>query len=282
MYSLYQNPVIILKILFIKLMNEFIYHYTSIETLALILKNKNIRFNSIKNVDDINETEFSDENGLNFSHHTLISCWTDNEDENLAFWNMYTPNMQGVRIKLPRSIFKIYEFYSSEDLFMQPGTLIRNSLLRKEECFTKDYWIIPFTTHFFKVQYTDDEKLLKPQIFHINDDIYTFKAGNIGLYKSKTWAFQNEVRFKLFVLPARDKYGNSFNPLNNFMKIIEDKLESPLDEFYLPICEDIFSKMEITLGPKSNYSQELIVNALIEKYNPSALLNKNRLSGLIK
>ena len=139
MHSLYQNPVIILKILFIKLMNEFIYHYTSIETLALILKNKNIRFNSIKNVDDINETEFSDENGLNFSHHTLISCWTDNEDENLAFWNMYTPNMQGVRIKLPRSIFKIYEFYSSEDLFMQPGTLIRNSLLRKEECFTKDY-----------------------------------------------------------------------------------------------------------------------------------------------
>lgn len=48
-------------------MNEYIYHYTSIETLALILQSKKIRFNSLKNVDDINETEFSDENEFNLS-----------------------------------------------------------------------------------------------------------------------------------------------------------------------------------------------------------------------
>ena len=32
-----------------------IYHYTSIETLALILKNKTLRFNNAKFVDDPNE-----------------------------------------------------------------------------------------------------------------------------------------------------------------------------------------------------------------------------------
>ena len=102
------------------------------------------------------------------------------------------------------------------------------------------------------------------------------------MYKSTIWAFQSEIRFKLFVLPAKDKYGNSLNPLTDFMKIIEEKIESPLEQFYLPICEDSFSKMEITLGPKSNISQEIIVNALIDKYNPSALLHQNRLSGLIR
>lgn len=31
---------------------EFLYHYTSIDSLALILKNRTIRFNSLINVDD--------------------------------------------------------------------------------------------------------------------------------------------------------------------------------------------------------------------------------------
>ncbi len=33
---------------------DYLYHYTSIENLALILKNKTIRFNSLINVDDTN------------------------------------------------------------------------------------------------------------------------------------------------------------------------------------------------------------------------------------
>lgn len=263
-------------------MNDFIYHYTSIKTLALILRNKNIRFNSLKNVDDINETEFSDENQLNFSHHTLISCWTDNEEENLAFWNMYTPNMQGVRIKIPRQVFNTYSFTTSEDILMKPGVLVENFLLSEKECFTKDYWIIPFSEHFYKVQYTDEESLLKPKIFIIEGNNYTFKSSDIGLYKSRVWEFQNEVRFKLFVLPTKDKNGNILNPLNNFMKIINENIESPLEQYFLPIRDEAFSKMEITLGPKSNYSQELIVKALIEKYNPSAIMHKNKFSGLIK
>ena len=36
---------------------EFLYHYTSLETLALILKNKTVCFNNLLNVDDIEEAE---------------------------------------------------------------------------------------------------------------------------------------------------------------------------------------------------------------------------------
>lgn len=34
---------------------KYLYHYTSIETLALILKNRTIRFSSLATVDDIKE-----------------------------------------------------------------------------------------------------------------------------------------------------------------------------------------------------------------------------------
>ena len=36
---------------------EFLYHYTSLETLALILKNKTVCFNNLLNVDYIEEAE---------------------------------------------------------------------------------------------------------------------------------------------------------------------------------------------------------------------------------
>ncbi|MBE6746525.1 MAG: hypothetical protein E7558_03645 [Ruminococcaceae bacterium] len=37
---------------------EYLYHYTSIETLALILKNRTIRFNSLDKMDDLQEQQF--------------------------------------------------------------------------------------------------------------------------------------------------------------------------------------------------------------------------------
>ena len=41
-------------------MPKYLFHYTTIDTLALILKYKSIRFNSLKNVDDLEEQESAD------------------------------------------------------------------------------------------------------------------------------------------------------------------------------------------------------------------------------
>ena len=52
---------------------KHIYHYTNIETLALILKNKTIRFNRLDRVDDISEGEsFERQVGISpiISEHT--------------------------------------------------------------------------------------------------------------------------------------------------------------------------------------------------------------------
>ena len=53
---------------------EYLYHYTSIETLALILANKTICFNNLLNVDDSEEAETFDMG--KFGRFVYVSCWT--------------------------------------------------------------------------------------------------------------------------------------------------------------------------------------------------------------
>lgn len=263
-------------------MNEYIYHYTSIETLALILQSRKIRFNSLKNVDDINETQFSDENDLNLSSYKLISCWTDNDDENLAFWNMYTPNMKGVRIKIPINLFQKYSFMSNEVIGVQENSFISDSLVPKNECFHEQYWIVPFTEHYHKIIYTDDENLLRPKIFIIEDDNFTVKIGEIGKYKSKIWEFQQEIRFTLFILPTKNIHGIKIHPLDDFQKIYTDGIPVPIENYFIPILDEAFEKMEITLGPKCTLAEEIIVKSLLDKYNKKAKISQNKYMGLIR
>lgn len=91
---------------------DFLYHYTSIETLALILKNKTICFNNLLNVDDLEEVNTQDMG--NFGKYINVSCWTEDREESIPLWNLYTPNMKGVRIGLSKFPFKKYHFLAGE------------------------------------------------------------------------------------------------------------------------------------------------------------------------
>lgn len=43
---------------------EYLYHYTSVDSLALILKNRTIRLNSLDKMDDLQEQKTSDINNF--------------------------------------------------------------------------------------------------------------------------------------------------------------------------------------------------------------------------
>lgn len=82
-------------------MNNYIYHYTTIETLELIFSNKTLRLNNLSNVDDMEEGQadiFGD-----MSKYVFVSSWTKDDLENIPLWQMYTPNMSGIRIKINAS-----------------------------------------------------------------------------------------------------------------------------------------------------------------------------------
>ena len=78
---------------------KMLYHYTSIESLALILKNRTIRLNSLTNMDDKQESQTQE--GKVFGKSVFISSWTDDATESIPMWKMYTPSSAGVRIGLP-------------------------------------------------------------------------------------------------------------------------------------------------------------------------------------
>lgn len=77
---------------------EYLYHYTNIETLALILKNRTIRFNSLDKMDDLQEQQTADIE--NIGQFCYISSWTEDDTESIPMWNMYASLDLGVRIKL--------------------------------------------------------------------------------------------------------------------------------------------------------------------------------------
>lgn len=84
-------------------MNRIIHHYTSIDTLTLILKTGHIRFNRLDRVDD--KTENDAFSRLKLGEFFFIVCWTTQHEGSIPQWNMYTPNMAGIRISLPERMF---------------------------------------------------------------------------------------------------------------------------------------------------------------------------------
>jgi len=82
---------------------KYLYHYTSIENLALILGNRTLRFSRTDLVNDLEEINITDLPEIKKA--VYISCWTASEKESIPLWNLYASKAKGVRIKLPSNMF---------------------------------------------------------------------------------------------------------------------------------------------------------------------------------
>ena len=58
---------------------QFLYHYTDLESLILILKNRTIRLKSLDQLDDKEESSF--ENFRAAAKYIFVSSWTEEEKE---------------------------------------------------------------------------------------------------------------------------------------------------------------------------------------------------------
>lgn len=281
-----------------------IYHYTSIETLALILDSRNIRFNNLTAVDDIFEGSLF--NKANLAQFIFVSCWTKDNEENIALWKMYTHG-KGVRIGLPDYPWKknIYNLSEWKDL----GIDLRNNLnkiqygpFKVSDIFGEKHFIMPpyclpmpnegvFTKD---VVYLDDQMLedkYKDIYNHkLNEANGTFEIKiapiEFGKFKHKRWAFQNEFRFVMFICPLDRKYDvkdkNAMNLMTTtFYDYLQNERESPIKDFYVELSDEAISNMEITLGPLSTSADEIIVKALLANKGIEIPLKKSK-SGLRK
>ena len=211
-------------------MGTIIHHYTNIDVLALILKNRTLRFNRLDQVDDPEESNFVS-NGVNIGPYAFVSCWTEEKEESIPMWKMYTREKWGVRLSLEKD--GLFKTYTDHEKFTHNGLVSTNFgppikfLFPTEERWNQTKYTPPFLTedydkcHFYrKVEYVDDITS-----YAYNSVLFTDVSNNrrkmeimtdkVGGYKNKRWAFQEESRFVLFFLPGNPTA--SFNT-PDFMK----------------------------------------------------------------
>ena len=135
-----------------------------------------------------------------------------------------------------------------------------------------------------KVVYTSNPDELYPKLVSQNEDEYTIAFGSLGKYKNIHWQFQREWRYILQIFPLDiDQNPNQLNTSAQIMitKILQGLEKQPFSYYDLTLDDTAYSNMEITLSPKISPGNRLIVNTLIEKYNPSATVRDSSLLGLI-
>lgn len=136
-----------------------IYHYTNLESLALILKNKTIRFNRLDKVDDIEEGN-AESLGVRFCKYVFVSCWTENPEENIPLWKMYGGDFGGVRISVEQEMFQEY-VVSDLDFGGQKSKGFIITKIPAKDLPHPDFWILSIADYendlFYRhIEYVDD------------------------------------------------------------------------------------------------------------------------------
>jgi len=264
-------------------MPQYLYHYTSIEALSQILASRQLRLSRLDKVDDLSEGETEDLGW--YGHYIFVTCWTNLEEESLPFWSMYTSPNSGVRIRLPIGMLASHSI-ERHDLENNHHVSITESPIPESRIFGHDYTIMPCKRHdWYEIVYTDDRKLLKPEIFSQDKQRISLELGKLGKHKGLHWRFQSEYRFKVVVFPIPNftsKRGEELErtAIEASVAIINKK---PLSIECLPLDldESTFEQLEITLGPSCGVGAEIMVNSLIEKYAPKAHIKRSVLTGKV-
>ncbi|HIS57160.1 MAG TPA: DUF2971 domain-containing protein [Candidatus Fimimorpha excrementavium] len=247
---------------------KYLYHYTNLENLALILKNRTIRLNPLNNVDDMDEEKFA--NFSSMAKYTFISSWTSEEKESIPFWSMYAGGMKGVRIRLRTIPFKKYKWKKMENKYIDfntPFYLPQDFAMNQ-----KNFYVMPLFMDLFliRVLYSDDPRQLYPMLATDYGNRLEMETGLIGKYKRKEWEFQSEWRYKIVCMPV------SINDLGDPEKIREciDKIHSGINlPFrYIDLCieDEAFEEMEIMSGPKMGEGNKILLEQVVRAYCPSA------------
>ena len=186
---------------------QYLYHYTSIETLALILKNRTIRFNSLDQMDDLQEKDTADLKTI--GSLCYISSWTDDSTESIPMWKMYSSLETGVRIRMKTVPFKLHANPISDlaqafnasptpDIVVEPP----KSYIPIAEMVKNNYYSVNATKGdlLCKVEYTSDKENLYPTIVSSDDKAVHFDLSKLGRYKNTHWQHPMSI-FHIFILP---------------------------------------------------------------------------------
>lgn len=232
---------------------EYLYHYTTVETLALILNSKKMRFNSLINVDDLEESKTK--NLKECGKYCYVSCFTSDEKESIPVWNMYSNKGSGVRLKLAANPFEPNSFENEEATNNNEKILGRACMVVEKIDDNLRFSSISNKISLVEVSYTEDKDKLMPTV--MLDDTIMLDYNLIkylGIYKRTCWQFQNEWRYIKYITPGNIQ-GIECN---------KDVYSSYID---IKLKDDALKNLEVTLGYNVSAGNRLIVYKIVDSYN---------------
>ncbi|CEG27142.1 DUF2971 domain-containing protein [Bacillus sp. B-jedd] len=144
-------------------------------------------------MEEQNTEDFGD-----FGRYCFVSCWTKDGRESIPLWNMYTPQMSGVRIRLPEYPFDTEILPANKEGVKEDITYDKGLLSLQQN---NDVIVMPYRAQLISVTYTEDESLLNPKNRDRIRSNITITTENMGEFKRASWSFQKEYRYKLHILP---------------------------------------------------------------------------------
>lgn len=256
-----------------------IYHYTSLENLALILKHKTIRFNRLDRMDDPCEKTFL-VNQLDWSPYTYVSCWTENPQETIPLWHMYTDKGRGVRIGIESDFI---DWDKQSIAFSVPSRQRHHKSATKDSTGafsvvfnpTRIYRPLSDDLCYRKVQYVTEHEYAEfeknvgrvSSFMDIDEDMM---RSFVGRLRKDKWAFQEETRFIIYAVPYTST--DAVVSHQDFINLIRLAMPNNVPYIDVPVKHDRLHNIEVTLGPDINEGQGILARALLNKYAPGAHL----------
>jgi hypothetical protein len=269
-----------------------IFHYTSVETLALILKARKIRFSRLDRVDDAREAPSI--KGINFSKYFFVSCWTGESRESIPQWHLYTEKMTGVRIELPSYPFQ-------QKRLTPPGAWsdiqsegVLNSPIDFNQMFGPSHMVLPGCLNREQfggsVDYVDNvTERYNAAIAIEGENLKISRPFDLVRLKTTDWKFQDEYRFALFVLPSvpipADGPGNPsfYNALPQHIGNSLRTGQSPgITYLDVDLSETALSELVVTTGPLCPAGAKVCVESLLKQYAPLGRVQASSLEGSIR
>jgi hypothetical protein len=266
-----------------------IFHYTSIDTLALILKTRKIRFSRLDRVDDAREAPTVQ--GIHFSKYFFVSCWTGEPRESIPQWHLYTQKMTGVRIELPSYPFqqKRLTLPAAWSNIQTQGIL--NSPIDFDQIYGSSHLVLPMFLNRDqfggRVEYVEDvDERYKSAVFIERENLTISRPFDLVRLKTTDWQFQDEYRFSLFVLPSLqmplDGPGNP-NFCNALPQHIGSSIRTGQDpgiaHLDVDLRESALSELVVTTGPLCSAGAKLCVESLVKQYAPHGRVQASALEG---
>lgn len=256
-----------------------LFHYTTIDTLALILDSKSIKFSRLDQLDDKQESEpFAEFNPLQY---IFSASFTDDPKESIPMWKMYANMQTGIRIEFDsHTMFKptlkniVIPNHNHEVAEFPP---IIYTALNVNDVLNSDYALAYWSTNeedsicqciklkkiLYINNFQDKYKSLIEILTSVEDGKLSrnikYNPTNFGFYKSEYWAFQQEVRLLIYAVP----FAKNTEEIN---KIVANERPLKSTMILVPLADECLQNLSITLSPKVSNSSRLIVKALLSKY----------------